>query len=429
MSTTADFVQKTYDMVSAGHAEIGWSEDGREIIVFNAERLAASNKLRESSNTTKFESWVRRLNSYGFEKVRGSKPPRWFHPSFTRDHPEHLALVKVQRKEEQPNKRDAPDEEEVAHGRGAKRQAKSPAAATAATTDAAMAGAASISVGSLAHVGAIPDANRLLAEQLQNNLLDIRRAHEHLHEMETLDYGRRLWAIRMMQASMARSAAMHAATQLAAPRPLMLTHQPGSPPPIVPATTTAGGGTEEEEEGEEPPLIKQEASSSSAATEPPLFQPSSSGSAGGADGTATAAAAAAAAAADVEPELDRVVPVVELSELDASSLRRAASAAPEPAFAYLLAASIDRLPEAAEQLGEDDKALVDKIFEVMDEQLNKAIANSGGVPALDASAAAAGWDGRGHHQKGGVGDSNYGMMAEVHEVTGVSPTPGAEGDD
>lgn len=61
--SVAEFVQKTWDMVSAGHEEIQWSDDGTQIVVFNAERLAASNKLKESSNTTKFESWVRRLST------------------------------------------------------------------------------------------------------------------------------------------------------------------------------------------------------------------------------------------------------------------------------------------------------------------------------------------------------------------------------
>ena len=371
--SVAEFVQKTWDMVNAGHEEVGWSDDGMQIIVFNAERLAASNKLRESSNTTKFESWVRRLNSYGFEKVRGTKPPRWIHPNFSRDRPELLPLVKVQRKEPRGD-----DEEHHPRTRAVEPPAKRQATASTAGPSSSR---ARIPAGAAVHA---QEADQLLAQELQRNLQEIARAHEELDQAELQDYERRLRAINMMQQVVQQVAMQHVTVAQALgvePPAAMATELDGSqgrlvPPPVQPPPPP-------------PPLALTKASSTEGSTDgaPKSAAPGALGTADGDDD----------ASGEEDAELRDVISLSELRgerSLEHARTRSQPSrpmvmTSDEPIFAQFLAESLVQLPASAGQLSTADKRLVDTVFLRMEEQLDKvaqAFDHQAAARVLDESA-------------------------------------------
>ncbi|KAL1521623.1 hypothetical protein AB1Y20_021281 [Prymnesium parvum] len=84
-----DFISWTWEMVNAGHEEVGWSADGDRIVVTNPERLA-SVVLPLYFRHSQYASWVRALNAYNFRKAR---PGQWFHPNFRRGRPENLKFI------------------------------------------------------------------------------------------------------------------------------------------------------------------------------------------------------------------------------------------------------------------------------------------------------------------------------------------------
>lgn len=85
-------IAKTWEMVTAGHEEISFSEDGAYIVVHNTERCAV-HVMPQYFNHKVYASWVRGINACGFHKVAG-REHRWFHPEFHRDHPEWLENIK-----------------------------------------------------------------------------------------------------------------------------------------------------------------------------------------------------------------------------------------------------------------------------------------------------------------------------------------------
>ena len=70
-------ILKTWEMVGAGHPEIGWSDDGAHIIVHSAER-AASEVFPHYFPHSQYASWVRGINAHDFRKLQGGD--RWQHP-------------------------------------------------------------------------------------------------------------------------------------------------------------------------------------------------------------------------------------------------------------------------------------------------------------------------------------------------------------
>jgi len=86
----ADFVRWTWAMLNAGHEEIGWSLDGTQIVVRNAERLAL-NVLPKYFRHSQYASFVRALNAYHFRKLGTG---RWHNPSFRRDRPDLLPTIR-----------------------------------------------------------------------------------------------------------------------------------------------------------------------------------------------------------------------------------------------------------------------------------------------------------------------------------------------
>jgi hypothetical protein len=77
-------------MIHGDHDEIAWSEDGTNIVVRNAEKLAQV-VLPRYFNHNQYASWVRALNAYDFRKT-GSD--RWRHPSFLRGRPDLLPAIR-----------------------------------------------------------------------------------------------------------------------------------------------------------------------------------------------------------------------------------------------------------------------------------------------------------------------------------------------
>lgn len=84
-----DFISWTWEMVNAGHDEVGWSADGERIVVSNPERLATM-VLPIYFRHAQYASWVRALNAYNFRKARAGQ---WYHPHFQQDRPELLKLI------------------------------------------------------------------------------------------------------------------------------------------------------------------------------------------------------------------------------------------------------------------------------------------------------------------------------------------------
>lgn len=94
-----NFVSWTWEMVNAGHAEIGWSADGTRVIVDNPERLA-KNIFPLYFNHANYDSWVRPMNAHDFKKVPGCITPTYEHPNFQRGRPENLKHIR--RKSKKP---------------------------------------------------------------------------------------------------------------------------------------------------------------------------------------------------------------------------------------------------------------------------------------------------------------------------------------
>uniref|UniRef100_A0A7S2CLQ5 HSF-type DNA-binding domain-containing protein n=1 Tax=Haptolina brevifila TaxID=156173 RepID=A0A7S2CLQ5_9EUKA len=90
--TPIALIAKTWEMVTAGHEEIGFSDDGMYIIVHNTERCAI-HVMPLYFNHKVYASWVRGINACGFHKVPG-RDHRWFHEHFHREHPEWLEQIK-----------------------------------------------------------------------------------------------------------------------------------------------------------------------------------------------------------------------------------------------------------------------------------------------------------------------------------------------
>lgn len=98
------FPRRLYDMLNSEakaaqednhHAKqhvvvISWSPSGKAFRIYNVKEFA-STILPKYFRTTKFSSFQRNLNLYGFEKARrGADSDMYSHPSFQRDHPEEL---------------------------------------------------------------------------------------------------------------------------------------------------------------------------------------------------------------------------------------------------------------------------------------------------------------------------------------------------
>eukprot|EP00322_Chrysochromulina_rotalis_P028901 CAMPEP_0115838162 /NCGR_PEP_ID=MMETSP0287-20121206/5586_1 /TAXON_ID=412157 /ORGANISM="Chrysochromulina rotalis, Strain UIO044" /LENGTH=326 /DNA_ID=CAMNT_0003291679 /DNA_START=1 /DNA_END=981 /DNA_ORIENTATION=+ len=79
-----DFIGKTWAMVNAGHAEIGWDDSGMSILIVSTERLAA-HVLPFYFRHGNYASWVRGLSAHSFIK---QEQGRWHHPRFIRGLPE-----------------------------------------------------------------------------------------------------------------------------------------------------------------------------------------------------------------------------------------------------------------------------------------------------------------------------------------------------
>lgn len=82
-------IADTWEMVNAGHDEIGWSPDGSRIVVHSTEGVAARHFMKYLGHSS-YESWRRRLNSNGFRKQpagpgEDATADRWYHPDFHRD--------------------------------------------------------------------------------------------------------------------------------------------------------------------------------------------------------------------------------------------------------------------------------------------------------------------------------------------------------
>jgi len=107
MAEATSFTTKTYEMMNVGYEEIGWSDDGKIIVIHNPERLA-SKILPEHFGHAQYASWVRAANAHGFKKAGRAS---WSHPEFRRDRPD--LLPKIQRKKAKPKPKPeelAPDE-------------------------------------------------------------------------------------------------------------------------------------------------------------------------------------------------------------------------------------------------------------------------------------------------------------------------------
>ena len=68
------FIPKTFDMVSNPDFAntISWSPDGKEVLIKHVGQLC-SQVLPHYFNHRSYQSFIRQLNKYGFEKVKGSK--------------------------------------------------------------------------------------------------------------------------------------------------------------------------------------------------------------------------------------------------------------------------------------------------------------------------------------------------------------------
>ena len=113
----AHFISLTWNMVNAGHPEIGWSEDGLTVVVHNAERLAGGT-LPYYFKHNQYASWVRALNAYDFKKAGSSS---WSHPSFRRANPELLPTIKRKAPPRRPARGSQPAETGMAMVRTPKR--------------------------------------------------------------------------------------------------------------------------------------------------------------------------------------------------------------------------------------------------------------------------------------------------------------------
>ena len=179
--TRAEFVGLTWEMVNAGHREIGWSDDGKQVVVLNAERLA-QHILPVYFKHSQYASWVRAVNAYDFKKTG---PGRWQHPAFIRGHPELLPRI---RRKPPP----------------ARRPGKAAAPATAsAITDLTDGGSMA-----MVRVGKAPlDTAETLAEErqrlwwMQQEMARLEREYKGIEES---DFQNRYDTVRLMQAWLTR---------------------------------------------------------------------------------------------------------------------------------------------------------------------------------------------------------------------------------
>lgn len=90
-TTFTPVIAATWEMVNAGHDEIGWSPDGSRIVVHSTEGVAARCFMKYLGHSS-YDSWRRRLNSNKFCKEppapdENATADRWYHPDFHRDAP------------------------------------------------------------------------------------------------------------------------------------------------------------------------------------------------------------------------------------------------------------------------------------------------------------------------------------------------------
>lgn len=84
-----EFISWTWEMINGGYADIGWSNDGKELVVRNPERLTRE-VFPQFFRHTQYSSFVRALNAYQFRKTR---PGQWTNPNFQRDRPDLLKNI------------------------------------------------------------------------------------------------------------------------------------------------------------------------------------------------------------------------------------------------------------------------------------------------------------------------------------------------
>lgn len=96
------FGSRFHEMVSAGHACIGWSEAGDKVWVSNPERLARD-VIPKFFGHSSYASLTRSLHAHSFNKISATD---WTHPSFTRDEPELAKAITRKR----PRSKEAPAE-------------------------------------------------------------------------------------------------------------------------------------------------------------------------------------------------------------------------------------------------------------------------------------------------------------------------------
>jgi HSF-type DNA-binding len=99
------FLRKTFDLISSCDSSLaGWSRSGETFIIKDPERFA-SEVIPVFFKHSKFSSFVRQLNFYGFRKVKSAAPlddpsadsSQWWefkHDSFLRDQPHLLSEIK-----------------------------------------------------------------------------------------------------------------------------------------------------------------------------------------------------------------------------------------------------------------------------------------------------------------------------------------------
>ena len=92
-SEASAFLSKTYAMISALDGVVGgWSKNGDTMVIFDSEKFAAE-IIPQYFKHNNFSSFVRQLNTYGFNKV-DADGWTFAHPHFRRDDPEAMKLIK-----------------------------------------------------------------------------------------------------------------------------------------------------------------------------------------------------------------------------------------------------------------------------------------------------------------------------------------------
>eukprot|EP00934_Nitzschia_sp_Nitz4_P000956 Nitzschia sp. Nitz4//scaffold140_size61219//18532//19308//NITZ4_006436-RA/size61219-processed-gene-0.17-mRNA-1//-1//CDS//3329536215//956//frame0 len=94
------FLTKTFHMLGQCSDDIaGWSHGGESFTIYDTE-LFASEVLPKYFNHSRFSSFIRQLNFYGFSKQRSdpdlqthTTAVRFSHPSFRRGHPDLLSKI------------------------------------------------------------------------------------------------------------------------------------------------------------------------------------------------------------------------------------------------------------------------------------------------------------------------------------------------